>query len=152
MSSKPPNNVVQVDFKQVSKKKSVIPTEATDISLQKHKVFTDLIANGTVSLILDARLDSVKVPIDFKDSDSLRLNFSHRYGIKDFAYNEKGVSATLSFAKGFYFCVIPWKAVFLIEMADGKSGAVWSEEVLSVPPKDILVPLLRLVDNDEDNH
>lgn len=151
MPSKPPNNVVQVDFKRTPKKKSAIPTESNVISKQKLKVFADLIQQGTVSVILDARADCVKVPADFKDSHNLRLNFSHRYGIKDFAYDEEGVSATLSFDQGFYFCAIPWSVVFLIEMADGKYRTVWSEAVLNTKKKDDSGPLLRLVDNDADN-
>lgn len=136
MPSKPPldgkiskkGNVVKVDFNQ-AKPKPANSLKTTDHNLQKFVLFSDLLEKGIVSIVFNAKREEVQVPVQFKDALNLRLNFSHRYQIKDFAFSEEGVSATLSFSEGFYFCVIPWHVVYLIEMVEGDSGAVWSEDI-----------------------
>jgi hypothetical protein len=141
MSSRPPSddgipiddNVVIVDFTRGSKENRTFPLVGLSASnLHKLKVFEDLLKQGTTALVLDASSIDVKVPLDLKDVPNLRLNFSHRYGIADFAYDESGVKATLSFPEGFYFCMIPWKAVFIIELDSTGMGAVWREDVPSI--------------------
>ncbi len=138
MSSRPPSddnasqsdNVVRVDFTRSFKEnKAASFSDASAVELQKLKVFEDLLKQGTAALVLDASHLEVKVPLVFKEIPNLRLNFSHLYGIKDFAYDGRGVQATLSFSEGFYFCVIPWKAVFIIELDGTGMGAVWHDDV-----------------------
>ncbi len=127
------DNVVRVDFTRSTKENTVAPQAGVCAGdLHKLKVFEDLLKQGTTAIVLDASHPEVKVPLVLKDVPNLRLNFSHRYGIADFAYNEWGVKATLSFPEGFYFCMIPWKSVFIIELDSTGMGAVWREDVPSV--------------------
>lgn len=103
----------------------------------KLEVFSKLIDQGMVLVSLDARPEAVAVPPQHKDNLQLALNFSHRFGLDDFAYDERGVRASLSFNRQPFFCDIPWSAVFLMR------SQVTGEVVLfpsSLPPE--MAPLL----------
>jgi stringent starvation protein B len=149
------DNVVKVDFARPSKvaMASSAQTMASESDLQKSKVFGDLLDQGMAMLVLNARHEGVDVPADFKTEPDLRLNFSRRFGIKDFVHSEQGVEATLSFAQGFYFCRIPWKAVFAIQSHVSKLGSLWPEDVpeelrIHMKPAPAAQKLVEVVDAD----
>lgn len=116
------DNVIHVDFAR--KKPLNVPRDA-----EKLKIFSQLLDKGVTMIILDARREGVCVPSALAGELDLRLNFSHQYGVKDFAYDEQGVSATLSFPEGFFFCQIPWPSVFAIQSTPSNSHVVWPEDV-----------------------
>ena len=86
----------------------------------KREVFENSLEKGITSLHLDATVQGTRVPSHLSGQRNLVLNYSYRYQIPDFIFNEDGVVASLSF-KGVHFqCVVPWDAVFGIgSHADG---------------------------------
>jgi stringent starvation protein B len=80
----------------------------------KAKAFADLIDRGMVLLTLDARSFGVRVPKHLRDDPALHLNFSHKFFLGDFSYDEHGVRASLGFSGQPFFCTIPWHAVWMM--------------------------------------
>jgi stringent starvation protein B len=77
----------------------------------KKEFFAKALQGGIASLYLDPRVVGVIVPEQFRGSSALVLNYSYRYHIADFDFNDERVIASLSFG-GFPFqCVVPWDAV-----------------------------------------
>lgn len=89
---------------------------------RKLEAFKKGLERNVVMVTLDARREGVSVPSQFAKEVALSLNFSHRYNLPDFAFDEQGVSATLSFNEGYFFCLIPWEAVYRI------GDEVWLED------------------------
>jgi hypothetical protein len=85
------------------------PRDPSDVA--KLAVFRQFIEQGKVMVILDATRQGVRVPEPFSDEEQLRLNFSHKFHIDDFAYDERGVRASLSFGGEPFYCIVPWTAV-----------------------------------------
>ena len=77
-------------------------------------LFAEWIESGMVMVTLDARRDGVRVPDHLRDSSQLNLNFSKRFGISDFTYDDEAVSGTLSFGGVPTFCFVPWGAVYVL--------------------------------------
>lgn len=96
---------------------------------QKRKLFETLLENGIAALHLDPRASGVAVPGHLTDQPVLVLNFSFRYGVRDFRFDDKGVEATLSFSRQPFFCVVPWSAVFAVTNNDRTQGSVWQEDL-----------------------
>lgn len=89
--------------------------EASDEDRRKLEAFRALIDEGMVAVTFDTRPASVKIPANFKGGPQLILNFSHRFNIPDFAFDERGVRASLSFDSGDFFCQLPWSAVYIMQ-------------------------------------
>ena len=59
----------------------------------------------------------------------LNLNFSHKFGVADFFYDDDGVRCSLSFQGQPFFCDIPWTAVWgLTSHADGER-VLWPDSL-----------------------
>ncbi len=101
------SNVVHVDFARAKKAPS-------SVEQQKFEAFCELIEQGMVMVTLDARCAGVSVPPYLAQEADLRLNFSHRFQVRDFAYDAEGVRASLSFPEGIFYCNVPWTAVLAI--------------------------------------
>jgi stringent starvation protein B len=99
---------------------------------QKRKLFETLLEAGVAALHLDPRAVGVAVPGHFTDQPVLVLNFSFRYGVRDFRFDDKGVEASLSFSRQPFYCVVPWAAVFAVTNDDRTQGSVWQEDL---PPE-----------------
>lgn len=100
--------VIRVNFGASQERGEHIPTEA---DLLKLEVFIDHIERGMTQVIVDATSEEVKVPPQFKERENLHLNFSLRFGVDDFDYDEYGVRSSLSFNGSYFFCDLPWKHV-----------------------------------------
>lgn len=143
MTSLPPphDNVVRLNIKPP-------PTES---SIKKCGAFAAALKQGITTLVLDARVAGVRVPSMYASQKDLRLNFSYRFGLKDFMFDGQGVEATLSFSEGYFFCQVPWEAVFAIESVATQTSSIWPENI----PSDAAVapsspkPGLRLVKDTE---
>lgn len=83
-------------------------------NVQKLKVFRELLEHGVVLIMLDASREGVLVPSEFSGKQMLGLNFAYDYDLPDFGFDERGVSATLEFVEGYFFCKVPWEAVYRI--------------------------------------
>lgn len=108
---------------------------------QKRELFDRLMQAGVTALHLDPRRSGVQVPGHLTQQSWLVLNWSHRYQISDFHYDEHGVQGSLSFARQPFFCRVPWDAVFAITDESRKAGKIWEDELPSDPDQD-----------DEDEH
>jgi hypothetical protein len=99
---------------------------------RKLAAFTELIEQGLVTITFDPRAEGVAVPEQFATRPTLSLNFSHRFNIADFDYDEVGVRATLSFDTGDFRCELPWNAIYLLS---SKAASKTFVAVGSFPPE-----------------
>lgn len=102
----------------------------------KRKTFEALLEQGIAALHLDPRRAGVQVPPWLRDQAVLVLNYSYRYGIDDFQWDDEAVCASLSFARQPHFCRVPWSAVFGVTDEGRHQGRVWEHDV----PTDLHIP------------
>jgi len=96
---------------------------------EKRKLFATLLETGITALHLDPRRPGVIVPGRFADQSWLVLNYSYRYGIADFRFDDQVVEASLSFAGQPFYCRVPWQAVFAMTDSTRQRGRIWHDEV-----------------------
>ncbi len=106
--------VVRLDFKKAREEREQRREPEDPWAAQKLQAFERLIDEGMVLVTLDSRRPGVSVPPHHQGDVQLGLNFSHRFYTGDFAYDERGVRASLSFRGEPFFCDIPWSAVFML--------------------------------------
>ena len=146
-------NLVRVDFtaaraslssEELSQKNAEQTTQETE---DKFSTFAQLITQGTVMVTLDARHAGTSVPTRFAKDPQLALNFSHRFGVADFAYDRAGVRCTLTFQGQPFFCVVPWTAVYGMRSHLDHKPWMWPAsfppEVLTALPPSAEEGLLR---------
>lgn len=135
---KPEGELVRVDF---GAKRAVAEKPAAPVTVssapgrhdeEKLEVFTRMIDRGLVMVTLDGRADGVHVPDHLRGEPQLALNFSSRFGIEDFSYDEQGVRASLSFSGQDVFCDVPWSAVWMMRSQVDGELAISPD---SVPPE-----------------
>jgi hypothetical protein len=127
------NNVVRVDFKRAQRTSPSDPTAP-----QKYAVFGRFIDRGKVMVTLDARRPGVTVPTQYAEESQLNLDFSERFGLADFVYDERGVRASLSFNRQPFFCDVPWSSVYsLFSHAEDGERLTWPRSL----PSEILEQL-----------
>lgn len=95
---------------------------------------------GWTSLHLDARRAGVVVPPHLENEAHLVLQYGHDLPIPipDLTVDDYGVSATLSFARIPHHTVIPWSAVYVVALDDGR-GILYQEDI----PEDVSVLATR---------
>ena len=115
------DNVVRVDFAAKRPKAQPKPTtrqqppaaaELGPDRPEKLRMFARLIERGMVMVTIDARTGLARVPAKLAGELQLNLNFSHRFGLEDFDYDDDGVRASLSFGGQPFFCDLPWSTVY----------------------------------------
>ena len=121
-----PDNVVRVAFGGPKR-----PPKSPDDN-EKFKAFCELIDRGMTMVTLDSRREGVRVPPSLQGQHQVLLNFSHRFGLDDFRYDEHAVSASLSFSGQPYFCEIPWSAVWHLRSHVDDTALVFPQ---SMPPE-----------------
>ena len=135
--SEAPSNVVRVDFaakKQKAKQPSFTqPPSSSELATgdrpEKLRVFARLIERGMVMVTVDARRDNAQVPPRFRGELQLNLNFSHKFNVADFFYDDEGGRCSLSFQGTPFFCDVPWSAVWgLTAHADGER-VLWPDSL-----------------------
>jgi hypothetical protein len=96
----------------------------------KKDAFTQLIEEGWISLHVDARHPDVAVPLPLRMESRLILAYGHDMPkpITDLVVDDRGVSATLSFNDRPFGTFIPWEAVYVIQVIDGR-GICYEEDV-----------------------
>lgn len=117
------SNVVVIDFERGAMPKN--PSPSSELNVKKRQIFTTWLSQGTVSVLLDARAEGVKVPPAFAGHSELILNFSYDFHVPDFNFNDVAVWATLSFDDGEYFCMVPWPSVLGMQSAALVKAARW---------------------------
>lgn len=88
----------------------------------QHEIFT----------VFDARRwggDYATVPAHLLSQARVTLLWGTRLPIPipDLCANAEGVSGTLSFSSGLYYCTVPWRRVFVL--LAGNQGAIWPLDV-----------------------
>ncbi len=96
---------------------------------EKREYFALQLGAGVASLHLDPRCPGVQVPQRFAEQEWLILNYSFRYGLHDFAFDDDAVFASLSFAGQPFPCRVPWKAVFAITDEARTEGRIWEDDL-----------------------
>ena len=99
------DNVIALDF---AKRKIKVEPEIQE----KREVFASLLEQGVVSVIFDPNFEGTQVPSNYRDGDTLVLNFCYAYNISDFSFDDEGIGATLTFPEGYFYCFVPWDAVY----------------------------------------
>ena len=96
----------------------------------KRDAFTAFLAEGWVSLHLDARRAGVVVPTSFANEPHLVLQYGRNMPIPipDLEVTEAGVTATLSFSRAPHRTYVPWSAVYVVACTDGR-GILYYEDV-----------------------
>jgi hypothetical protein len=125
-------NVVRVDFKRAQRTSPSDP-----LAPQKFAVFSRFIAKGKVMVTLDARRTGVNVPSHLANEPQLNLDFSERFGLSDFMYDERGVRASLSFNRQPFFCDVPWSSVYALFSHVDNERLTWARAL----PQEILAQL-----------
>lgn len=109
-------------------------------NLSKRVFFEKSLENGIAVLYLDPRISGVIVPEKFSGQSLLVLNYSYKYGVNDFMFDDNLVVASLSFG-GFPFrCVVPWEAVgAIVDHSRGilcNFGGLSEEDVMALKVKE----------------
>ena len=81
------------------------------VRIAKKEFFSKALQGGIASLYLDPKVQGVLVPDKLRVSSTLVLNYSYRYHIADFEFDDEKVIASLSFGGVPFQCVVPWDAV-----------------------------------------
>ena len=86
---------------------------------------------GECNVVLNPKLDGVRVPSRFLDQEQMQLIIGHDLPnpIRDLAFDEEGFSGTLSFDGAPFFCKVPWSAV--IGVIAGTKGSEPPDVVVS---------------------
>jgi hypothetical protein len=122
-------NVVKVNFKRRIDLACDKPSSKKNEELneKKREIFAHWLGSGIVSVLFDARVLGVSVPMEFSGQGDLRLDFCYQFYVPDFNFNEEAVWGTLSFDSGEFFCQVPWISVYSLQSAKLSQGAVWFE-------------------------
>lgn len=89
-----------------------------------------LLAQGSVFVHLDPRMDTVTVPQSYRSEPQLvlQIGFDMPVPISDLEVDSEGVYGTLSFNRTPFTCQVPWEAVFALAGDDGR-GMVWPDSM-----------------------
>ena len=100
------------------------------LAFKKLEIFAEFVDAGMVSVTLDSTAPGVCVPPQFEGRPELVLNFSHRFYIEDFTYDEHAICASLSFSGSPFYCVVPWKAVKILLCHSDNRVAVFDASLI----------------------
>ncbi len=89
-----------------------------------------LLAQGSVFVHLDPRMETVAVPQSYRSEPQLvlQIGFDMPVPISDLEVDSEGVYGTLSFNRTPFTCQVPWEAVFALAGDDGR-GMVWPDSM-----------------------
>ena len=136
-------NVVTVNFGALPQGRSLPPDPSDETKL---RAFIDLIEKGMVGVTLDARVEGVEVPLGFRHEHQLVLNFSHKFFLDDFAFDDRGVRASLSFQGRDHFVDIPWRAIWMMHSHEDGTTIVSPDDIPVEITSDVSRPKLQSLD------
>ena len=89
-----------------------------------------LLAQGSLFVHLDPRMDTVVVPQWYRSEPQLvlQIGFDMPVPIRDLEVDADGIYGTLSFNRSPFTCQIQWDAVFALAGDDGR-GMVWPDSM-----------------------
>ena len=96
----------------------------------KYDVAQYLLAQGSLFVHLDPRMDTVVVPQWYRSEPQLvlQIGFDMPVPIRDLQVDEEGIYGTLSFNRSPFTCQVQWDAVFALAGDDGR-GMVWPDSM-----------------------
>jgi stringent starvation protein B len=89
-----------------------------------------LLAQGSLFVHLDPRVDTVRVPEWYRSEPQLvlQIGFDMPVPIRDLQVDADGICGTLSFNRSPFTCQVQWDAVFALAGDDGR-GMVWPDSM-----------------------
>lgn len=89
-----------------------------------------LLAQGSLFVHLDPRVDTVVVPQWYRSEPQLvlQIGFDMPVAIRDLQVDADGIYGTLSFNRSPFTCEVQWDAVFALAGDDGR-GMVWPDSM-----------------------
>lgn len=118
---------------------TVEPTHALDEDEPLHlpdkrKTLEALLEQGPVLIHVDPRRPGVAVPTRFASDPGLRLRFGYGLSpaIVDLVIDDEHVGGTLSFGGVPFHCVLPWSAIYAVQIDGDSKGSVWPDDVPDV--------------------
>lgn len=89
-----------------------------------------LLAQGSLFVHLDPRVDTVRVPDWYRSEPQLvlQIGFDMPVPIRDLEVDADGIYGTLSFNRSPFTCQVQWDAVFALAGDDGR-GMVWPDSM-----------------------
>ena len=91
--------------------------------------FTRMVDQGLTTVVVQTYVAGVSVPREFSSQLRMMLNWSHRFRLPDFAYDESGIVGTLSFSSGDHRVVLPWDSVYIMFRPEQAAWAWWPTSV-----------------------
>lgn len=107
-----------IDLEEYRNKNKPYVEPSTEESKAKLTYFSELIKRGRTTLTIDSRKSGVVLPSNLLNNKSVCIDWSTKFGILDFAYDEGGVRGTLTFAGQPFFTLLPWKSIWIIHIAE----------------------------------
>lgn len=105
-----------------------VPQDMRDSASMKHRAITQALAETIVGIYVNPQIRGVRLPerLYLEPTVVLDLGYNLPVPIPDLRLTEDGFTATLSFARVPYMCVIPWAAVFaLVPRNNPAGGLLW---------------------------
>lgn len=103
--------------------------------INKKEYFEDLMNTGLVQVLVNPKMRGVKLPPSLKSEAIVALNWSYKFNIKDFSFDDKGIRGTLSFNSKEFFVDTPWKSIWgiFLTKTPKESMKIWEADA----PKEI---------------
>jgi stringent starvation protein B len=99
--------------------------------MKRHEAILKMLDMGLVKVMLDPRVEGVRLPEHLKNQPALTLNFSYWHKGSNVQVDDTGVYANLSFNGVNSLVSVPWPAIFALRAKDD-SGLLFSE---NLPPE-----------------
>lgn len=122
--------IIRVDFenKQVVSK-NTRSTPVSPLNKNKLETFSQFVDQDLTTLIIDTLNYEVQVPDSLQKNPAMQLNWSHKFQLPDFEYDENGVQGTLTFNQQPFFVVVPWESVRgMFHPRNAQNNAMWLEK------------------------
>lgn len=98
------------------------------VDMDKYNFFLELIDNGVVAVNVNTKHSDIDLPEVLKGDVVAKINWSKKFQIKDFVYDDQGVQGSLSYSGKPYLTKVPWRAVWAMTSADGSKKKEWMED------------------------
>ena len=109
------DNVIRVDFSRKTASPNDSPPKIGDSKAknqEKMDKFTCAIKEGAVSVVFQGSAQDISIPNYLRSQSTVSFKFSYDFGLKDFEFNNDGISASLQFKEGYHFCSVSWDSIF----------------------------------------
>jgi len=98
-------------------------------AIEKYNYFCSLIGEGMTSVKIDTKGEGVNLPPHLKKQPMASINWSKKFRIDDFCFDEHGVRGSLSYGGRPHFTDLPWTSVWGLSLADGSKAKEWPEDL-----------------------